>query len=868
MSATYPKISTIVSSQLIVSASDSKGSIPMAVTVVTKRGSSEPQEFYGKSGIKQFIKEYGDVDLNYGKSGLYAKTLLESATDHLVVTRATSATSKFSGVLIKGKIGEENLTDLSKPFKLDKVVSGIGGLRADALAKYTFPLYSRDAEYSEKIYRPAFYRESENTNVLYMDDLEGLKIGDRLASLDDSGIGEALYTIREISEPVVKVIQKVTVEVVSNGSSNYTVNSLLRLTNTQTNHTQPITNLKLLDVVDFSSGTTIELTVPSSDYFEMLSNSQVKDVNNNVVATVKVKAKDHYEASLFAVEFDKVPASGYSLTYKEQIKGKTEFRDVALVVPRGEGVDGDKISIEIRSSRVSATAFTLVVYYDGLEVETHSCSPIFEKDGNGRQIQVDEVVNKNSRYIKWISNKGMTNENNEMIRPLNSSTARWLQNPKPHYLVQSGITLVEDVNIDDVELKFNSLSGIALNDRIVLVIPDLFQSKEYKVKQINTATKSIILDRPIEETKVMRAGLKLAKVDVTYQDHDNNIYDGYTRYPIIQLVDQPQPNKEDKILKIGDKVGKVLDAGANNMRGGYDGNSITTTELIKAVRKMANPEEYVYFFLGDSGFTQSAYQVELIKIAKERKITHAFLSSKLSSEFASDVVKAVSEDFIALNYSGSEFSFSTDWYKMTEVNSGRTDVMMPPSLSDLLVEASAISTDGIWTASAGWRKGRYFNNGLVRPKDLGERELLYSRGINTSKVKKFKGVAKFSDLTGLNQDRPLQFRSIAKLGIYIVYNLLNYIEDIHFEAYDKDNIEDIEGDIEAFLDSILSAGGIYSSQVVIGDLVNDTDVNMRKLPIYIAINGKAFFQGVTLGIDIQQGTKTEVNLAYARTLTA
>ena len=104
--------------------------------------------------------------------------------------------------------------------------------------------------------------------------------------------------------------------------------------------------------------------------------------------------------------------------------------------------------------------------------------------------------------------------------------------------------------------------------------------------------------------------------------------------------------------------------------------------------------------------------------------------------------------------------------------------------------------------------------------------------------------------------------------IYIISSLSDYVEDIHFENYDEDSIADITADIEEFLSYILGAGGIYSFKVVIEELVNDTTIGVRKLPIYVAVTGKQFIQGVNLGIEVQQGVETTVNLVTARAITA
>jgi len=874
MAGSYAKISTVVASELIVASTDSKSNIPMAVVITSKRGSLEPEHFLGDKAINRFKAVYGKSDLKYGKSNLYAQYLIDSATDNLLVVRAVSDSSKYAGVLVKGKIDTEILDDVNN-IKLDPVVSGINGIYVNDLDKFQFPVYSRDAEYSSTKVAPANYIDPDNTNVMYLDDVGEWKEGDRVAKTVGGVPGSDLYTIKTISGKETYGINKVEVTVTSaaNGdNSSETITQPLKLVSAS-GHEEPVTNIKVDDNINNTAGATLILTLPSTDLYHNGDAATLKYDDGTTVSTVEIGEKSFYTEDLMKVEFDRLPVSFYGYRYVEQLVGTTEFRDVALVIPKGTGVDGNKLSVEITDSTATESAFTLNIYYDGVLVEAFTCSPKYEEDGNGVQINVEQVVNNNSNYVKWVVNKGMVDENGESVRPLNSDHARWLRNPEPVYILRDGtngydeVKTVEDVNPGDVEVKLNSVDSVTLGDRFIFQSFDGTKSKEYKVKEISSGDVTITLDRPLEDAYTIVAGTHLAIVDLDYNDPENDIYNGYQKFKVLELPTST-PNYLGKPYKVGDYMGVILDAGANNMAGGSDGQSVKVTELISALHKIQDAEKYHYFFLGDAGFTSSEFQTELIKVAKSRVTTHAFLSSKLDSEYASDVVGAVLKDFNDLHYTDYCFSFSTDWYYTNDLDNNRTDVLMPPSLSDLLVEAGAINTDGIWTAAAGWRKGKYFNNGLLRSKSLGEREYLYKYGVNASKEKAYKGVAKFSEITGLNQDRPLLYRSIAKLVIYVVYNLQNYLEDIHFEAYDDTNIDDVTGDIEDFLDNILSAGGIYSSKVVIGDLVNDTTVNKRKLPIYVAINGKAFFQGVTLALDVQQGMTTEVNLAYAQTLTA
>lgn len=861
----YPKLSVVVASQLMVASTSVKGNIPMAMVVVSPRGKTTPEVYFKD---KTLVTEYGTPDLKYGKSLLYADTLLKHATDNLTVVRAVSGSSKYAGVLLRAKKGEENLTDLSQPIVVEPTVSPIGGLTQAELDAYNFPLYPRTREYTKVVNMYFGVTHDKLSEVVYVLQHEMFENDMQFAlgtpDTEPSKNAE-LYTVKNIDRtPQELSISKVNVSINSKPGS--TSNGMLYIVDAQSNKVRLGNIITLADLL--AVGASQELLTMTSDFMYNGETYNVVDDTDTILATVTIVSKEAYTETVYALEFNNRPDGNfYAQTFYEVVAGDFEYRDCCLVISKGQGLDNKNVSIGLEENIASESAFWLVVYYKGVEVERHSVAMNPEVDGNNIQLDIETVVNINSRYVQVIKNRQMLDDNDLIMKPLVSNAVRWQRADVPYY-IDGLVETAEDILKGDVELKVSDISKMGVGTRFVFQHADGKRSSEYKVLQSDAVESVVWLDRPLDGDKdTIIAGTDLYVFDASYQDPTNSIYDGYIKYTVTPIQDVIYPLDKGTYKEIGGLLGYVWDGGANRLGGGSDGEAIKTQEIINAMWTIADKDKFPYFFLADGGVTEPSYKRAMIQMCMGRN-SIAFTSARLASDRAADVVGQTKQDFIDIGVTSEYFTFSQDWFYMSNPYTLQERIPMPPSLSDLLVQAGAISKDGIWTAAAGWRKGQYFCDGLVREKEEAERISLYNVGINTSKVKAFKGTAKWSDLTGLNQARPLQYLSIMKLAVYVVHNLTNYLEDIHFEDYDENEIQEVTDAINEFLTSVITAGGMYDAQVVIGDLVNDRKISTRVLPIYVAITGKQFIQGINLGIEVQQGTKTTVNLVTANKLVA
>ena len=888
----YPKLSVVLASQLMVSSSSVKGSIPMAMVVVTPRGKTTPEVFYKDSTM---VAEFGSPDLKYGKSGLYADTLLKNATDNLTVVRAVSGTSKYAGVLLRAKKGDENLTDLSKDIIVEPTVNPIGGLTQLELDSYNFPLYPRTRAYtkinqmyfgvthdklSEKIYvqKPEMFEVGmqfalSGLNETVVQDVTveggGVQTGDgediqieSNISVEPSGNAQ-LYTIKSV-DSVAQELYISKVQSLINTKPGVTAKGMIYIVDALGNKVRLSNIVELNDLL--AIGATQELLMTTSDFLYNKGTYNIVDDSNTVLATVTINSKVSYTETVYAVEFENRPDGNfYAQTFYEVVAGDFEYRDCCLVVSKGQGLDNKNVSIGLEENNASTAAFYLVVYYYGVEKERHSVAMNPEIDGNGIQLDIETVVNLNSRYIQVIKNYAMIDEDDLVMKPYVANSVKWQKADEPYYL-DSLCETAEDILKGDNELKVTDISKIGVGTRFIFNHADGTRSAEYKVLVSDAVKSTVWLDRPLDGSKdTIIVGTELYVFDASYNDVAKSIYKGNTKYPVTIIQNASYPLSKGTYIEIGGMLGYLWDGGANRLGGGSDGDAVQVQEIINALYTIEDKDKYPYFFLADGGVTEASYKRAMIQMCSGRN-SIAFTSGRLASDKASDPVGQTKQDFIDIGVTSEYFTFSQDWFYMSNPYTLQERIPMPPSLSDLLVQAGAISKDGIWTAAAGWRKGQYFCDGLVREKSQAERVALYNVGINTSKVKAFKGTAKWSDLTGLNQARPLQYLSIMKLAIYIIHNLEIYLEDKHFEDYDENEISEITDSINAFLVNIITSGGMYDAQVVIGDLVNDRKISERVLPIYVAITGKQFIQGINLGLEVQQGTKTSVNLTTANQL--
>lgn len=861
----YPKISAVVASQLMVASSSVKGNIPMAMVVLSPRGKTTPEVF---SKDKVLVKEYGTPVLAHGKSLLYADTLLKHATDNLTVVRAVSGTSKYGGSLVRAKKGEENLTDLAKEIVIEPTVQPIGGLTQSELDTYRFPVYPRERAYG-KVNQMYFAVTHDKLSESVYVTKEGMfEPGTQFALSTEStepAANAQLYTLKDVDNtPVEKAISKVSVLI--NTKPSTTVNGAIYIVDSKSNKIRlgniPTIN-KMLDV-----GKTQELLMMTSDFLYNGDTYNVVDETDAVLATVTVQGKVSHTEKVYELEFENRPDGNfYAQTFYEVTASDFEHRDSFAFISHGQGADNKNISVGTEDSKATEEAFDLVVYYKGAEVERHTVSMNSEVDGNNNQLEIETVVKANSRYGFVKKNVNMTDEDGKIMRPLISDSVRWQKKEEPHYLDKS-VETAEDILKGDEELKVSDISKMGVGTRFVYEFPDGTRTSEYKVL-VSDADKSVVfLDRPLEGKKdTIVKGTELMIFDSSYQDAENDIYDGNKKFAVQTIQNMTYPTAKGTYKEVGGMLGYVWDGGANRLGGATDGDPIKIPEIINALSKIADKEKYPYFFLADGGITDPSYKRAMIQLCQGRN-SIAFTSARLASDRAADFVGATKQDFIDIGVTSEYFTFSQDWFYMSNLYTLEEMIPMPPSLSDLLVQAGAVSKDGFWTAAAGWRKGQYFCDGLVNPKEEGDRIALYNVGVNTTKVKAFKGTAKWSDLTGLNQARPLQYLSIMKLAVYTVHNLTDYLEDIHFEDYDENQIQDVTDAINEFLVDVISAGGMYDAQVVIGELVNDRKISTRVLPIYVAITGKQSIQGINFGLEVQQGTKTTVNLVTANKLTA
>jgi len=111
------------------------------------------------------------------------------------------------------------------------------------------------------------------------------------------------------------------------------------------------------------------------------------------------------------------------------VHSEFEERDNLLITSLTPGVWGNKISIAITPSRDYANAYKIVVYYDGIHVETWEVTNESFLDGFGKQMYVEDRINGYSSYINVVHNTADVDDNNVPKTPLYTSYSLWRKNP-------------------------------------------------------------------------------------------------------------------------------------------------------------------------------------------------------------------------------------------------------------------------------------------------------------------------------------------------------------------------------------------------------------------------------------------------------
>jgi hypothetical protein len=457
---------------------------------------------------------------------------------------------------------------------------------------------------------------------------------------------------------------------------------------------------------------------------------------------------------------------------------------------------------------------------------------------------LEDKINGKSAYIKVIDNPNDVDGDDIPQMPLFTDYSLWRQNPEDVF-VDSTNVLAENLLGGHNEVKLNKVDLLDTGKRIRFEIDDYgVLSSEYKILTINSLNKTLILDRPIVEEEIPMTWInndgstiatKVFYFDATNNDSVAGIIDGIQYFAINKLSNTFYNYPLNARFVISGIEGKLLDAGANMMLGGSKGSPVTVGDLIVGIKKLANKEETPTTLIMDGGFTIPAFAQAIDYVCEQQGLTHGYISCDPSAEDSVNYKTAIVDYKAETMLDTHRCSFFTGWVKVYD-EYNQKEVWVAPDGFACASQAFTTRNYQMWYPAAGWTRGKLRALDVKVKYSEGDRDYFVDNQINPIRYKKGSGLVIWGNETMLVKPSPMQLRSVAMLLIVIKYGLENMLEYKTFDLNNERTWSLVEGSINGFMrDNIQAKGGVYSYQVAIQAVITPSDIDNRRMPVFLGI---------------------------------
>lgn len=808
----------------------------------------------------KLIARNGTPNPSLGVSMYSAMNFLTQG-NQLWTVRAANDASRMAAALVRTKVSDLP-TVANEQLSTDSLVVNpiVDGLTQAEFDAYQFPVYLTNKLYSDEnitIQNVSGKRVLVNTfgNLSNGDDISFTRHLLNDLNSDEHDLGEATPTYRitsltaeQVEFELATLANAVTVvagtEITKVDGTSFEGNP--RVVRDATNSLEVI-----MTTTDFiAHGETVKIGGTTT----ILSSKRLYTESQKVITVdQKIELVD-------AVSTDS--NNGFTVNDKFRIalveQAEIEERDGFLVVNKSVGAE-EEISISIAESKnFPEKAFLLQVYSKGSLVEEFEVSRYNTLDGFNRQLEIEHKVNGNSDYILVKNNLANVNENGTADLPLTTTRALWKQDSEDVF-VATGLKIAENLLKGHSEVKYNGTTAPAMGTRIKFAtVAGL--SKEYKVLSVDAVDKTFIIDRPIEETQISlvttdengEVETEIVKFDPEFNDVSKNVWAGVKHYPITKL-DKTYPNyKVGAQLAISGVQGKLVDPGANLLTGAYNA-PVTLADMIRALNLLKNKEKTPLQLILDGGYAVPAYANALVSLAEAHGATcHAYISNPLEADLASDPLSALTEYRNSLNlgtkWQGSGFC---GWVKQFDEYS-QTYVWTSPESYAAAAQSFTTREYAIFYPAAGWKRGVVTGLDVAAKYDEGERDYIVNTlRFNPIRYKEGSGLVIWGNETLLSRQSPLQLRSVAMLLILVSNGLNSMLENFNFDFNDQGSWDKVEGGLDAFMrDDVKGKSGVYDYRVAVEDVITDTDIDNRRMPVFLGMKPTMDIQEIPVTIGI------------------
>lgn len=829
------------SAKVIIKEQDRSAIVPSfngiyaGITVVAEKGPVNQPILV--TNENEFIDIFGEPNSKLGVAHYSAMAYL-SQGNKLWVVRSAHEDAKHAGVLVRSKTAvlPQGKTDLliSENF----IVNPIGGLTQDEVDAYSFPVYITNKLYEQA--SGSIFEDVANSFEVRVDTFGELKEGSNVSftqstlaelnsSIDNVGEDTATFGVTELKIEEL-VFDKITVVDALTGVIGAEVLKVNDDGSTESYPNNPTV------VRDFTNSKTILVT--NADY---ISPDDTIKIGADTSTFVK---KTVYTESVNMIVLDAEVTVTTQDTIFEVVQSQFEDRDSFLVLATNQGEWGKDLSIAITPSKNYDDAFNIVVYFQGVQVETWEVSRQQKLDGFKRQMFLEDKINGKSAYIKVLDNPNDVDRDEVPEMPLFTDYSLWRQNPEDVFVNSTNI-LAENLLGGHKEVKLSGITNLDTGKRIRFVIDDdITLSSEYKILSIDAANNSLILDRPITEDEITATWIDNNGTEVTtsvyyFDETNNNIDDGIIdgiQYFAINKLDNTFYNYSlNARFVISGIEGKLLDAGANMMLGGSKGSPVSVGDLIIGIKKLSNKEETPVTLIMDGGFTIPAFAQAIDYVCEQQGLTHGYISCNPSAEDSANYKGAIVDYKAEIMLNTHRCSFFTGWVKIYD-EYNQKEVWVAPDGFACASQAFTTRNYQMWYPAAGWTRGKLRALDVKVKYSEGDRDWFVDNQINPIRYKKGSGLVIWGNETMLVKPSPMQLRSVAMLLIVIKYGLENMLEYKTFDLNNERTWSLVEGSINGFMrDAIQAKGGVYSYQVAIQAVITPSDIDNRRMPVFLGI---------------------------------